>query len=126
MAGPLELVALDLIAELSAKQAAELRKVVRSISSLKEIMMAKFDGLNQALDNQTTEFTAATQRVADDVQNLQDTVAALTEKIEVDAEDQAAVDAATARVNESITALRGLDPVPAPAEPEPQPEEPTA
>lgn len=86
--------------------------------------MAKFDELNQALDTQSAEFTAATDRVAADVQSLQDTIAALTEKIEVDAEDQAAVDAATARVNESVAALRGLDPVPAQAEPEPQPEEP--
>lgn len=84
--------------------------------------MAEFDGLNQALDTQGEAISAAVQRVADDVQALQDRIA----ELELDTTDQAAVDAATARVNESIAALQNLDPVAdAPAEPE-QPAQPEA
>lgn len=107
MAGPLELVALDLIAELVSRNASELRKLSRSVTHLKEQIMAEFANLNQALDNQQVELSAAVQRVADDVQALRDQIATL----ELDAADQEAVDAATERVNASVEALRGIDPV---------------
>lgn len=88
--------------------------------------MAQFAELNQALDVQQQELAAAVQRVADDVQALKDQIADL----ELDAEDQAAIAAATERVNASVEALRGIDPVPAEQPEEPgdgeTPAEPTA
>lgn len=128
MAGPLELAALDLIARVSTRNASELRKLNRALGHLKEQLMAQFDQLNEALDQQRAELSAAVARVAEDVQSLKDQIADL----ELDEADQAAVDAATARVTESVEVLRGLDPVPAeqPEEPgdggEPADGEPTA
>lgn len=123
MAGPLELVALDLIANLLSRNNSHLRKLSRSVDRLKEHMMAEFANLNEALDAQQQELSAAVQRVADDVQALRDQIA----ELELDAEDQAAVDAATDRVNASVEALRGIDPIPAqePGDGE-TPAEPTA
>jgi chromosome segregation ATPase len=109
VAGPLELAALDLIARVSTKNASELRKINRALGHLKEHLMAQFDQLNEALDQQRAELAAAVARVAEDVQALKDQIATL----ELDEADQAAVDAATARVTESVETLRGLDPVPA-------------
>lgn len=128
MAGPLVLVALDLITEIVTRNAAELRKLTRGLSNLKEHIVAEFANLNAALDAQEEARTAAFDRVAEDIQALKDQIAELN----LDAADQAAVDAVTARVEASTAALRGLDPIPAPpaeeppAEPEPAEGEPTA
>lgn len=111
MAGPLELVALDLITDLLSKNNSQLRRLARSVDHLKEHMMAEFANLNAALDAQQQELSAAVQRVADDVQSLKDQIA----ELELDAADQAAVDAATERVNASVEALRAVDPVQPPA-----------
>lgn len=98
------------------------------IAHLKETVMAQFDRLNQALDAQGQEITAAVQRVADDVDALKAQIADL----ELDTADQEAVDAAVARVEASTEALRAIDPVKdeqptEPVEPEqPADENPTA
>ena len=108
--------ALDLLTDLLARTHSKLRQLSRSVDHLKEHMMAEFVNLNQALDAQQQELSAAVQRVADDVQALRDQIA----ELELDTADQEAVDAATARVNASVDALRGIDPVRAPEE-EPAP-----
>ncbi len=107
---------------------AELPDLIRQILTNQEIIMADFTALRTALEEQKTELVAAVDRVAADVQALQDRIADL----ELDAADQTAVDELAAKVQESINTLRGIDPVQAvdqtetgeePA-PEPAPDEP--
>jgi hypothetical protein len=72
-----------------------------------EKLMADFEALNAKLDEQDAARTAAADRVAQDIKDLQDQIAAL----ELDTADQAAVDAVTSRLQANIDALNGLDPV---------------
>ncbi len=117
---PVLLAALDFIAGVVGDNASELRKVNRRLAHLKENMMAEFANLNAALDEEAQARAEAFDRVAADVQALKDQIA----ELELDAADQAAVDAVTARVVASTAALRGLDPIPAPAEEPPAEEAP--
>lgn len=89
-----------------------------------ELIVAKYDELNSKLDELKVEQRAAADRVAADFQDLRDQLAN-------DPEDQAAIDAATARVQESIDALKAVDPNPnfpatgEPTTPGEEPSEPT-
>lgn len=69
--------------------------------------MADFSALRAALEEQRTELTDAVDRVAADVQALQDKIADL----ELDTADQAQIDELAASVRESVETLRGIDPV---------------
>ena len=86
---------------------AELPKQIRQIIKNQEKLMAEFAALRTALEDQKTELVNAVDRVAEDVQALQDRIA----EMELDAADQAEVDALTAQVKESVDVLRGIDPV---------------
>ncbi len=83
-----------------------------AIRDLKEQIMANFATLNERLDALTAAVAAAQARIAEDFQALKDQLAS-------DGTDQAAVDAAVARLDESIAALATVDPDPTnpPAEP---------
>jgi hypothetical protein len=74
---------------------------------LKETLVANFDALNAKLDEQDAARTAATARIAEDVQALRDQVAAL----ELDTDDQAKVDEIVNRVQANVDALNAIDPV---------------
>lgn len=79
----------------------------KRLSRNMEQLMANFDNLRTALEDQRTELVAAIDRVAQDVQALQDKIADL----ELDTADQAQVDELAAQVNASVETLRGIDPV---------------
>ncbi len=81
--------------------------ILRHVHELKEITVARFDELNRVLDEQATAITDAVARVDQDVQDLKDQIAAL----QLDTEDQAQVDAAVAKVQQSIDTLKAVDPV---------------
>ncbi len=101
----------------------DLYRLVRRVLKMQEKLMADFTALNSALDAHNTALSEAVQRVSDDVRALNDKIA----ELELDSDDQAAVDAATSRVQASVDALNAVDPVApvAPEEPE-QPAEPQA
>jgi phage I-like protein len=80
---------------------------VRQILTNQEQIMADFAALRSALETQKTELVAAVDRVAADVQALQDRIADL----ELDSADQAEVDRLAGQVMESVDTLRGIDPV---------------
>lgn len=87
-----------------------------------EQMMADFTSFNEKLDEQSEALVDAQARISEDVQALQDQIAAL----ELDTADQAQVDAAVTKLQASVDVLKGIDPVkssdvPAP-EPTPAPE----
>ncbi len=86
---------------------AELPEQIRLILTNQEQIMADFTALRGALEQQKTEMLAAIDRVAADVQALQDRIA----EMELDAADQAEVTDLTAKVMESVDTLRGIDPV---------------
>lgn len=75
------------------------------IAAMEDNQMANFDALNAKLDTLTAAVSAAQTRIAEDFQALKD-------QLGDDATDQAAVDAAVARVDESIAALSTVDPDP--------------
>ncbi len=79
----------------------------RGIHHLRGDTMANFDALNAKLDEQAAAMTAATDRINADVADLR----AVIEALELDADDQAKVDAVTARIQESVDALNAIDPV---------------
>ncbi len=102
----------------------DLTRLVRRVLKQQEQMMADFSALNAKLDEHNAALSSAVSRVQTDVQELLDRIA----ELELDTEDQAAVDAVTARVQNSIDALNAVDPVQPvepgegeepPAEPEP-------
>lgn len=72
-----------------------------------EKLMADFTALRGALESQKTELVSAVDRVAADVQALQQKIADL----ELDTADQQEIDSLTAQVQESVETLRGIDPV---------------
>lgn len=74
---------------------------------LKETIVANFAALNAKLDEQDAARTAATDRIAEDVQALKDQIAAL----ELDTADQAKVDEIVNRVQANVDALNAIDPV---------------
>lgn len=86
---------------------AELPEQLRRIIENQESLMADFAVLRAALEEQKIELVAAVDRVASDVQALQDRIA----QLELDTDDQAEVDGLAAQVQESINTLRGIDPV---------------
>ncbi len=92
------------------------RRLTRSMEKL----MADFANLRAALEEQRTELVSAIDRVAADVQALQDKIA----ELELDTADQAQIDELAAQVRESVDVLRGIDPVAAVDE-NPPVEEPT-
>ncbi len=101
---------------------------VRQILTHQETLMADFAALRSALEQQKTEMTAAIDRVAADVTALQQRVA----ELQVDTADQEQINELAAQVQESVSVLRGIDPVRAADEAEggdpdaePAPEEPT-
>jgi hypothetical protein len=79
----------------------------KRLSRNMEKLMADFNALRAALQEQRTEMVAAIDRVAQDVQALQDKIADL----ELDTADQAQIDELAAQVRESVETLRGIDPV---------------
>lgn len=79
----------------------------KRLSRNMEKLMADFSNLRTALEEQRTELVAAVDRVAQDVQALQDKIA----ELELDTDDQAQVDELAAQVRESVETLRGIDPV---------------
>ncbi len=80
-----------------------LRAIERRLNQLKEIMVANFDALNQRLDTLTASLEAAQARIAEDFQALKDQLAS-------DSADQAAIDAAVAKLDQSIALLDSVDP----------------
>jgi hypothetical protein len=78
-----------------------------------EKVMAQFEALNAKLDEQDAARAAAQRRALDELQALRDEVADL----QLDAADQASVDAAVGRVQSSIDALNAFEPVRAGEEP---------
>ncbi len=82
-------------------------RIVKDLHEFKEQVMADFTALNAKLDEHATALGNAVQRVNDDVQALRDQIA----ELELDTADQAQVDAAVARVQESVDALNAIDPV---------------
>jgi chromosome segregation ATPase len=92
---------------LIADSIAGLLTPVRRILRHQEKLMADFANLRSALEEQRTELVAAIDRVAADVQALQDKIS----ELELDTEDQAQVDELAAQVRESVDTLRGIDPV---------------
>lgn len=93
----------------------EVAHSVRDLHDLKEQMMADFSSLNARIDTLTASVDAAKARIAEDFQALRDQLAN-------DATDQAAVDAAVAKLDESIAALDAVDPDAANPPVEPTPE----
>ncbi len=79
----------------------------RRILRIQEKLMADFANLRTALEEQKTEMVAAIDRVAADVQALQDKIS----ELELDTADQAQIDELAAQVRESVDTLRGIDPV---------------
>ncbi len=77
------------------------KHIIRDIHSLKEQLMADFTGLNAKLD-----------ALGASLDNLEAEWAALKDQIANDTSDQAAVDAATARVDAALSRVRGVDLVP--------------
>lgn len=69
--------------------------------------MADFNALNAKIDEVATEITAAVERVGTDVDELKTTIATL----ELDADDQAKVDEAVAKLDGHVQALKAIDPV---------------
>ncbi len=65
--------------------------------------MANFDALNERIAGLGDAIAAAQDRIAADFQALKDLLAS-------DADDQAAVDAAVAKLDESIAVLGSIDP----------------
>jgi len=94
--------------------------IIRDLHKLKEIIVANFAELNAALDAHNTALTGAVQRVNDDVQALKDQI----DRLQLDTDDQAQVDAAVARVQSAVDALNAVDPVTAEVPVEPTPEQP--
>jgi len=86
-----------------------IQETVVSIDERVEQLMANFDQLNTKIDEVNSAVADAAQRVSDDVQNLQDTIAELN----LDAEDQAKVDAAVGRLTETQQQIASIDPIPA-------------
>jgi hypothetical protein len=80
-----------------------------------EKIMANFDALNAKLDEQDAARGAAVGRISEDVQALKDQIADL----QIDAADQAEVDAVVSRLQSNIDALNAIDPVRAGGEGEP-------
>jgi chromosome segregation ATPase len=88
----------------------------RRLSRNQEKLMADFANLRAALEEQNTELVAAIDRVASDVQALQDKIA----ELELDTADQQEIDTLATQVRTSVETLRGIDPVQAVEEnPEP-------
>jgi len=86
-----------------------------ALTRMEARIMANFDALNQKLDEQATALNDAKARIAEDFAALTAQIAAL----ELDTDDQAKVDAATAKVQASIDSLAAIDPVASvPVEPE--------
>lgn len=79
----------------------------RRILRKQEKLMAEFANLRSALEEQRTELVAAIDRVAADVQALQDKIS----ELELDTADQAQIDELATQVRESVDTLRGIDPV---------------
>jgi hypothetical protein len=79
----------------------------KRLSRNMEKLMADFNALRAALEEQRTELVAAIDRVAADVQALQDKIAGL----ELDTADQAQVDELVTQVRDSVETLREIDPV---------------
>lgn len=92
------------------------RQSLAQILEHQEQMMADFTALNEKLDQQAAALSEAQTRIAEDFAALQDQIGNLS----LDAEDQAAVDAAVDKVQASIDTLSGIDPV----QPAPDPTEP--
>lgn len=83
----------------------------RAVHELKEIVMANFEALNNAVAGLGTAVEDAVARIDADFQALKDQLA-------TDSADQAAVDAATEQVQASIDRLKAIDPDPSnPAQP---------
>ncbi len=93
--------------QLVADGLVELLTRSRRLSRNMEKLMADFSALRAALEEQRGELTAAIDRVAQDVQALQDKISDL----ELDTADQAQIDELAAQVRESVETLRGIDPV---------------
>lgn len=99
-----------------------------ALTGMEARIMANFDALNAKLDEQATALNDAKTRIADDFAALTAQIAAL----ELDGDDQAKVDEATAKVQASIDTLTAIDPVASvPADgsdtaPVAEPEQPTA
>jgi peptidoglycan hydrolase CwlO-like protein len=92
------------------------RRILRS----QEKLMAEFANLRAALADQRDELVAAVDRVAADVQALQDKIS----ELELDTADQAQIDELAGQVRDSVETLRGIDPVKAVDEAPEEPAEP--
>jgi chromosome segregation ATPase len=79
----------------------------KRLSRNMEKLMADFNALRAALEEQRTELVAAVDRVAQDVQALQDKIS----ELELDTADQQQINELAAQVRESVETLRGIDPV---------------
>lgn len=91
----------------------DLRRIAHALNELKELTVATAAELNAKIDTLTGSVDAAKQRIAEDFQALRDQLD------QVLAGDNPELDAAVAKLDESIASLDSVDPDPSnPAAPE--------
>lgn len=112
--GLAELLGIDALRKGHAAVERKLARILRN----QELLMADFTDFNAKLDEQSEALVEAQERIAADVQELEDRIAELS----LDDADQAQIDSAVERLRASTDVLKGIDPVKSTDVPTPEPE----